>query len=124
LTCPYPRCSQEAASAKARDLQVAFDELNAPPGKLEAANERLAHLAAEVQKLDAEEIKAEYKTRYRSFLAGEMAQAGFLDAVACRLMTADLRRAVLSELADALESEVAELKTRQRQLSKRLGQKI
>jgi hypothetical protein len=53
-----------------------------------------------------------------------MAQVGFLDAVACRLVTADLRREVINQITNTLESEVSELKARQKVLARRLlGQK-
>jgi hypothetical protein len=68
-------------------------------------------------------MKAEFKTRYAGLLNGDMAQGGFIDILAVRLYTVDLRREVLAELQAELSAEASRLEARKKQLSKRLGAK-
>jgi predicted nucleic acid-binding Zn-ribbon protein len=77
-----------------------------------------------LRSLDAAKIEADFKSLYRNMLDGAQASAGALDAIAARLVTAGLRKEVLTQLVTELESHLSELKARQKVLAKKLGQRI
>jgi hypothetical protein len=115
--------AKQAAEAKERELQALWSEFQALPVKADAINLRLAQISNDLRSLDVEKLAEDWKATYRSILGGGRIFPETLTELAMTMYTADLRREVLTKLADALEVELAELRKRNRQLCKQLGVK-
>jgi hypothetical protein len=114
--------AQRHADAKNAELSLLWND-NAIPEKIEAISIRLAQISNELASLDAEKIKADFKSLYRARLNGAVADPFAQMQLAGLLITAPLRKEVLERLATELETELVELKARSRFWQRGLARK-
>jgi hypothetical protein len=110
----------KAAEAKQAALSQAWREYNSIPDRVEAISTRLAEISAMIESLDMAKLEAEYKDAYRAVLNGALADRFALIFAASEITTAALKREVLNELSADLNKELTELKTRSKQIAKKL----
>jgi DNA repair exonuclease SbcCD ATPase subunit len=116
--------ARKLADAKNAELSRLWQEFQAIPEQIDAANARQEQTANELQALDADRLAEEFKSHYRAVLDGAIAQASWMDAVAVRMVTASLRKEVLTQLDVELSGKINELKARQKTLAKKFGQTV
>jgi DNA repair exonuclease SbcCD ATPase subunit len=115
------REAQQAADAKNRELNALWTEYNAIPDKIEKINVRLADIATALASLDTAKLETGFRELYRAALDGAIHDPFAQMQFAGLLVTAPLRKEVLTKLATELETELVELKARSKVLAKRLS---
>jgi DNA repair exonuclease SbcCD ATPase subunit len=112
---------RKEAEAKEAALNAAWIEFISIPERAERINEKLNSIANELASLDITKIEADFRHLYRATLNGAVADPFPQMQLAALLVTRELRKEVLNELAEALNGELADLKARSKVLAKKLG---
>jgi hypothetical protein len=109
------------AEAKQAELSQMWSEYNAIPERIEAIGTRLAELNDSLRELDAEALEKQYKDTYKSILNHALTDGFALVFAAEAIVAAPLRKQVIAEVTEELESELTGLRARSKELTKRLG---
>lgn len=115
------RAAQEAADAKSREVQAAWDEYNSLPDRIASLDTRIGEINDGMRELDTDALARQYKDIYKAGLKGAITDRFALVFAAESIITANLRKEVLNELAAELQSEMSEAKRRFKALERKLA---
>lgn len=115
------RLAQEEADRKSRELQALWDSYNSLPEQIQTRELKLAQLGNEIRSLDPKQLEENFKSLYRAMLNGVLGSPVSLNDIGMLLYTSGLRVEVLSTKAEELQKEIADLRARLKQVSRKLG---
>jgi predicted nucleic acid-binding Zn-ribbon protein len=115
--------ARRLADEKNRALEAAFNEWSALPERVEKIRRKLADINRELETLTPEVVERRFKEEYVKVTRGAMRDELGLSLIAGIAATRQWRTDVLNRAAEDLTKELAGLRKRSKELSKRLGRK-
>jgi hypothetical protein len=115
--------ARQAAEAKQAELNRLWNEWASLPEKSEAIKLQLAQIANTLTELNPVKLAEDFKRFHRAILNGGRADPFAEAQLAAVIITAPLRKEVLTERQAELEAELAQVRQTNKTLSKRLGRK-